>query len=99
MNFGIHIHQDALGGKPLRAVRSHGVAMIEMPHYAWIKGYGLVFLSVHADGHFAVVPNMLKCAQVAVSDVKRSIRRSELQPLTQSNLALDLSIGADAAQP
>src|ERR1039457_5414506 len=33
----VHIHQYPVCGKPLGTVRSHGVAMIEMPHLRGVK--------------------------------------------------------------
>jgi len=37
VNAGIGVHEDALGGEPLRAVAGNGVAVVEMAVLCWVE--------------------------------------------------------------
>jgi len=97
MNFCVHVDQYALRGKSLRAVRGYGVTVIEVAHLARVERYCLP--AVHADGELPILADVLDGCEGAVSDAKLPVGRSELEPVADGKLALDLAVGADAAQP
>jgi hypothetical protein len=66
VDVGVHIHEDAFCGETLRAVRGHGVTVIEVPHLPGIERHGSVFTSIHANGDDSIVADLLKGAEVTV---------------------------------
>lgn len=85
VNFGIHIYQHALCGKPLRALRGHGVAMIEVAHRAWVERNALFFVAIHANDKPAVVADLLECAKIAVGNAQLPVWRRQLYPVRTAN--------------
>src|SRR5882757_10798939 len=97
MNIRVDIDENALCGETLRAMRGHGVAVVEVAHPVCIEGNG--FAVVHSDGKLPIVAELLDGAKVTVGDTDLSIGRGELQAVADSEFAFDLAVGAYAAQP
>ncbi|MGA2891097.1 MAG: LysR family transcriptional regulator [Terracidiphilus sp.] len=68
VNVGVHVDQNALRGETLRAVRGHGVSVIEVPHLCRIECDRPIFAAVHVDGYFAALADLLDGSEVTVGD-------------------------------
>lgn len=77
MDIGVHVHENTLRGKPLRAVGGHGVAVIEVPYLCWIKCDRLISAVIHAKRQFPIVTDSSNGSKVAVSDIQILVRRSK----------------------
>ena len=81
----------------MRTVRSHGVSVIEVPHFAGVEGDGFLFAAINANRQSPVRVDLLERAKVAVGGLERTIRRGELDAVAYGKLTLDLPVCIDAA--
>ena len=98
VNLRVHVHQYALRRETLRAVRSHGVAVIEVSHLVGIEAHDSVFCAIHANADLSVIPDVLDGAEVTVGNLQVPVRGSKLYFVPDSELPLDLTVRGDAAQ-
>ncbi len=88
---GVHIHEHALCGNALGAMRGHRIPMIEVTHLMRIEGDSPVLaLQTHGDGPFM---DLLDGGQIPVRDAQLTQRRGELDFVSPGEVAADLLIG------
>ena len=85
MNAGIGIDQDALGGKPLRAVAGDRIAMIEVAMLSGIE-FDLPVV-VEAGSDSAIGCDRFDDGKVAIGNAKRLVRSGELDAVADGKLA------------
>ena len=96
VNAGIGVDENALGGETLGAVAGDGIAVVEVAMLAGVE-FDLAVV-VEAGGNAAIGRDGLDHGEVAIGDAKRLVGRGELDAVADGELAVDLSVDADAGE-
>ena len=93
---GVGVNEHALGGEALGAVTGDGVAVVEM---AMLAGVELdLAVVVEAGGEAAIRMDRFDDGEVAIGNAERFVGCGELDAVADGELALDLSVDADAGE-
>jgi hypothetical protein len=94
---GVHVDQDSIRGKSLRAVRRNGVAVVEVAHLGCVECESPGLVAIHADSHVGAV-DAFQGAQIAVLDVHFGLADGELEPVAFGKVSGDFPVRGDAMQ-
>ncbi len=90
MNAGVGVNEDALGGKPLRAVARDSIAVVEMRMLTGIE-FNLAVITEARD-HPAVGMDRFDDGKVAIRNTERFVGCGELDALAYGELVVDFLV-------
>src|SRR5579871_5184036 len=96
MNAGVGVNEYALGGQPLRAVASDGIAVVEVRMLAGIEFNPAII--AEARDHSAIGMDRFDDGEVAIRNSERFVGCGELDTLAYRKLAVDFLIDTHAGQ-